>query len=128
VTFHDETIDFTRPLQGQSPYVINGTLSFQEPNLGMTLTLVYNTFGERVMAVGSKYGNRYINLYEEPRDLIDLSINQKIVWDMELKFMVKNVTGQDRHIYIDTIEENGKTLYEQVPLSPSYGFQLSKTI
>jgi outer membrane receptor protein involved in Fe transport len=129
VEFHDATTNLSRPLQGQSPYVINGNISFREPNLGTTISVLYNSFGERMTAVGSKYGTRFINLYEEPRDLIDLSINQEIIFGTELKLTAKNLTSRDKDIFIDKagVEESGKVLFERIHQSPTYGLQLSKT-
>jgi len=129
VEFHDAAVNFSRPLQGQSPYVINAMATFQEPTVGTTISLSYNKFGERLIAVGSKYGNRYISLYEEPRDLVDLTINQPFVWGLELKASVKNIAGKDRIIHIDK-EDAGifkKVLYEQVHYNPNYSIQLSKS-
>lgn len=121
--------DFTRQLQGQSPYVINAGISFTEPNFGTSINILYNRFGERINAVGSVYEDRLKNIYEEPVDIIDLSINQTLPLDMEIKLSIKNLNGKDRILLVD---ENStgvwkKGLYQKEHTGSTYGIQVSKT-
>jgi TonB-dependent receptor len=41
-----------RPLQGQSPWVVNLQLGYDNPDSGLSLTLLYNSFGPRITDVG----------------------------------------------------------------------------
>lgn len=105
----------TRPLQGQSPYMINASLFFMEPYLGISINLMYNKFGRRLETVGFLTGD----IYEEAKDIIDLSITQSISKDVESKFTVKNLTDKDRVLTQDS------RLYEKFSYGRTYSLQLS---
>ena len=47
-----ETLDDTRKMQGQSPYIINGYLNFASPESGWEASLNYNVQGRRLAIVG----------------------------------------------------------------------------
>jgi hypothetical protein len=105
----------TRPLQGQSPYAINVSLLFIEPHLGTSLNLLYNKFGRRLETVGFLSSD----IYEEPRDLVDLSITQPISSALDLKFTVRNLANKDRVLTRDN------QLYERTSIGRTYSLQLS---
>jgi len=65
-----------RPMQGQSPYVINLGLSYVHPTIGTGATLLYNQVGQRLYASG-EVGNP--SWYENWRPLLDLQISQKFM-------------------------------------------------
>jgi outer membrane receptor protein involved in Fe transport len=75
-----------RPLQGQSPYVLNSGLQFNNSKSGWGLNFSYNKIGRRIACVGApkiaKYG---LDIYENPRDVIDLQISKSMKkWDVKL--------------------------------------------
>jgi hypothetical protein len=124
-------IVYTRNLQGQSPYVINAGITFNEPTYGTSLNIMYNRFGERINAVGSVKEDRLKNIYEEPVDMVDFSLNQNLPLGIEVKFSIKNLNGKDRVLLAD--ENNGtgfwhKSLYEKDHTGSTYSFQISKTL
>jgi outer membrane receptor protein involved in Fe transport len=82
-----------RPLQGQSPYVINLGLSYIHPNYGTSVNLLYNRIGARIIEVATLYQEDVI---EEPRDLIDLVITQPILSNLELKFTAKDLLHKNQ--------------------------------
>jgi hypothetical protein len=82
----------TRPMQGQSPYMINLSFLFTEPALGTSLNLLYNTFGSRLDAVG--YNDA--DTYEQPRDVVDIALTQPIGSLLEMKFAVRDILAQDQ--------------------------------
>jgi hypothetical protein len=64
-----------RPLQGQSPYLVNSGLQY-DTKKGTGVSLLYNRVGQRLVLVGnSDFGD----IYERPRDLIDIQITQKVL-------------------------------------------------
>ncbi len=65
-----------RPMQGQSPYVINLGLSYVHPTVGTGVTMLYNQVGQRLYASG-EVGNP--SWYENWRPLLDLQISQKFL-------------------------------------------------
>jgi TonB-dependent receptor len=65
-----------RPMQGQSPYLINLGLSYAHPTKGTGVTLLYNQVGQRLYATG-EVGNPA--WYENWRPLLDLQLSQKFL-------------------------------------------------
>lgn len=57
-----------RPLQGQSPYIINLQLQYDRPVYGLSGTLLYNVIGPRITEVGT---NNRPDIYEQPLHEID---------------------------------------------------------
>jgi len=82
-----------RPLQGQSPYVINLGFYFIEPTLGTSFALMYNRIGERIVEVATAYEEDVI---EQPRDIVDITISQPIFTSFELKFGIKDVLAKEQ--------------------------------
>jgi outer membrane receptor protein involved in Fe transport len=78
----------TRELQGQSPYLFNLNLAYQNPEMGTSVSLYYNVFGERISAV--TLGGTP-DVYEQPRDMVDLIVTQKLFWGVSLKFAARNL-------------------------------------
>jgi TonB-dependent receptor len=77
-----------REMQGQSPYMLNLSLLFNEPSLGTSVNILYNAFGERLDAVGD---DRAFDVLEEARGVLDASISQPIMSGLELKFTAKDI-------------------------------------
>lgn len=78
-----------RPLQGQSPYVVNLQLGYINPESGRELSLVYNRFGRRISNVGT---NGAPDIYEEPFDQLDFVYKQELPWaGWTLKARAKNL-------------------------------------
>lgn len=78
-----------RPLQGQSPYVVNAQLGYINPESGRELSVVYNRFGRRISNVGT---NGAPDIYEEPFDQLDFVYKQSLPWaGWTLKARAKNL-------------------------------------
>ncbi|GJQ22056.1 MAG: outer membrane protein [Bacteroidia bacterium] len=82
-----------RPLQGQSPYVVNLGLLYLEPASAISVNLLYNTYGKRVVEVATAYEE---DVVEEPREVIDLSIGIPFRAGYELKLQWKDILEQPR--------------------------------
>ncbi|SHK99519.1 TonB-dependent receptor [Chitinophaga jiangningensis] len=63
------------PLQGQSPYLINGGLTYAPADNDFSLNLLYNRIGQRLRFRGTADG---LDTYERPRDIIDFQISKKV--------------------------------------------------
>lgn len=90
-----------RPLQGQSPYIVNTGLYYSSgEKLGLSTTLLYNIIGKRVIGVGkttSIDGNRNFDVpdaYEMPRNLLDLTISKKLGSRCDLKLGIKDILNE----------------------------------
>lgn len=82
------TQDSRRPLQGQSPYVINTGIYYNDTESGWQLAALYNVYGERIFTVGD---NEIRTIYEMPRHLVDLSVTKTFNKNMTLKVGVSDL-------------------------------------
>jgi hypothetical protein len=82
-----------RALQGQAPYIFNLGLYYDNLELGLNSSIVYNKVGERITKVGSKDLG---NILERPVDLIDFSISKNLLSSLIFKFTVRDILNQDR--------------------------------
>ena len=67
-----------RPLQGQSKYVGNASISYQHPEGRTEATLLFNVFGERISRVGV---NGLPDVYEQPFNQLDFTLAHQLPWD-----------------------------------------------
>jgi hypothetical protein len=106
-----------RPLQGQSPYIINTGLYYQKENL--SVSLLYNRIGERITAVGF---NGYSDIYENSRDLVDATIQYRTK-KLEFKLSVTDMLSQPTILYQKTNGDLIKTINEKT-ISISLNYKL----
>lgn len=64
-----------RPLQGQSPYLINAGFQYDDQK-GWAASLLYNHIGPRLSYVGNA---DFGDIYEKPRHLLDFQLSKKIL-------------------------------------------------
>lgn len=77
-----------RPLQGQSPYLLNIGLEYQKKNWGLDSSLVYNVAGRRISAVGDSGAP---DTYEEPFHQLDWTLRKKISKSATLGLKIRNI-------------------------------------
>jgi outer membrane receptor protein involved in Fe transport len=77
-----------RPLEGQSPFVLNLRLGYDNADVGTTVTLLYNVFGQRIAQVGALGAP---DILEEPFHRLDLVYKQKLGMGFSLTFKAKNL-------------------------------------
>jgi outer membrane receptor for ferrienterochelin and colicin len=91
------SVAFDRPLQGQSPYIVNLGLFYQNSDKGLMTSIVYNRIGKRIIAVGRPSPNKWESIpdiYEMPRNEVDMSLSKKIGDRLELKAGIKDLFGE----------------------------------
>jgi hypothetical protein len=81
-----------RVMQGQAPWTANVSLLYSEPAWGTSINILFNKVGRRLDAVGD---TRDEDVYEEPRDLVDVAINQQVKWGLEAKLALKNIGSKE---------------------------------
>lgn len=81
-----------RPLQGQSPYVVNMQLAYDRPLIGIQSTLLYNVIGPRITEVGT---NARPDVYEEPFHQLDWTLSQKIGKNVSFGAKIKNLLNPE---------------------------------
>lgn len=134
VTF-DGSNNIDRPMQGQSPYLINTGLFYNRAD--WTAAILYNRIGKRIVGVGNKYGTgadgsskNIPNSYEMPRNSLDLSVGKQF-GHWELKASVRDILAE-RYLFkqIEDVVAADKTKHiEETTRSykPGRNFNLSIT-
>ncbi|MCB9741425.1 MAG: TonB-dependent receptor [Alphaproteobacteria bacterium] len=91
-----EDADDVRALQGQSPWVLNLQLGYDNPDSGSTLTGLFNVFGPRISQVGSSAGGGIVpNTYELPAPTLDLVMSQGLPKGFNLKLKASNLLNAE---------------------------------
>jgi len=118
-----------RPLQGQSPYLINAGIFYAGPK-DFNINLSYNLVGQRISIAGSV---QEPSVWENGRNVIDFQVSKIIKKKFELKLNVKDILAQDL-IFFQDINKNKKfdngidsrwqeiTFGQTVSLSLKYNF------
>lgn len=92
-------IDKTRPMVGQSPYVINAGLQHSTLNNKLNLNLLYNRIGRRIIQAS---GINFPSTWEAPRNVIDFQVGYKIIRTRgELKLNAGDILNERNSIYFD---------------------------
>jgi TonB-dependent receptor len=81
-----------RQLQGQSPYLINTGLYYNDVNSGWQVNVLYNVVGKRIFLVGDK--EIQPTVYEMPRNVIDFNIIKSLGQHLQLKVGVQDLLNQ----------------------------------
>jgi outer membrane receptor for ferrienterochelin and colicin len=98
VLFNPGDLNRDRTLQGQSPYMVNAGIFYYNDNNGLMITALYNVIGKRIVAVGRPSPNSWEdipNIYELPRNVVDLAISKKVADHIELKAGIKDILDQE---------------------------------
>jgi hypothetical protein len=109
VRFSDENagkvVSADRPVQGQSPYLINGGIQYSSKATGWNGNILYNRIGNRLALVGN---SEIPDIYENPRDVVDLQISKKILdQKAELKLTLGDLLNKSMLFYENV--DNGRT-------------------
>lgn len=95
--------EFTsRPLQGQSPYLINAGILYSKPGSKFGFSMMANQSGRRIWAVGVK---DYGSIYENPRLVIDAQITYKLK-NLEFRVNAGDLLAQ-KYLFYQDINKNG---------------------
>jgi hypothetical protein len=78
----------SRPLAGQSPFVVNVAFDWNHEKTKTRARILYNVYGSRIAQVGQA---GIPDLYEQPRHLVDLSFAQGVGDHVDLKATIENV-------------------------------------
>ncbi len=98
VQFTDSDLNRDRSLQGQSPFMVNAGTFYYNDNTGLMVTLLYNIIGKRIVAVGRPSPNQWEdipNIFEMPRNVLDLAVSKKIWKNLEIKAGIKDILNEN---------------------------------
>lgn len=101
VKFEEGSKEENRPMQGQSPYLVNTGIFYKNDKMQLDIALLYNRIGKRIIGVGRSEGTtsgnetlRVPDSYEMPRDVIDLSASKKFGKHWEVKLSIRDLLAQ----------------------------------
>lgn len=80
--------DSVRIMQGQSPYIVNLGLNYQNKETNLSVGLNYNRIGKRIAYVGTPTNP---HTWELPRNSLDLTIEKSLGKRISLKAGVKDI-------------------------------------
>ena len=87
----DPNADDTRTLQGQSPYLFNFDISYDNIDIGLISTLNFNKFGDRLSTVTEGAAP---DVFERSYNTLDWLIAKSFGKNFEIKFSVKNIMDE----------------------------------
>lgn len=139
VNFPEGSNEQDRPMQGQSPYLVNAGLFYSgdaastasSKAKGWTASLLYNTIGKRIIGVGRSVGSgetdvRVPDSYEMPRHQVDVNVG-KSFGHFDIRLSVRDVLAQKAQF--KQFEQTAKGEIQQVTRSykPGRTFSLTAT-
>lgn len=123
----DTTGIIDRPLQGQSPYLINFGLQYDAEKAGVTGTLLFNQIGRRIFFVGNE---AISDIWEAPRALVDAQLSKKIIKNKgEIRLNISDILNQQARFYHDLDNNNkfGSGSKDVLALTRNYGTNFTIT-
>ncbi len=104
----DASFKIDRPLQGQSPYLINLGLMYDYEPKGVSATLLFNQIGERIYLVGDlTSGAGSPNIWEAPRPLFDFQLSKRILDKRaEIRFSISDLLNKRQYFYQNSDANN----------------------
>lgn len=122
-----DTASINRPLQGQSPYLINLGLMYDLKKSGLTATVLFNQIGRRILFVGNE---AIPNIWENPRPLLDIQVAKKIMKSKgEIRIGISDLLNKRAYFYHD-LDGNGKytaNSADKLAINRNYGTNYSIT-
>lgn len=91
-----------RPLQGQSPYVINTQFGYDDPLSHTNFSVIYNVQGPRIVEAGAL---GIPDVYENPVHQLDLVASKKLPLGFKLSFKAQNIVD-----HVVTFSQGGHTV------------------
>jgi TonB-dependent receptor len=103
-----------RVLQGQSPYIVNVGLYYNDIKHGIMGSAMFNKAGKRIAVVGDI---NIPHIYEMPFNSLDFTFEKKLFEKLSIKFGIKNALDSDvvfQQFQKYTTPTNESTIREQV--------------
>jgi TonB-dependent receptor len=121
----------SRPLQGQSPYLINIGLLYDVEKYGVNATLLYNQIGRRIAFVGQVGTTQNVPaIWEAPRPVLDFQIGKKLFKRKgEIRLNVSDILNQTLNFYqnVDQDESFNKSV-DVIRFSRRFGTTINLSI
>jgi hypothetical protein len=86
-----EEVRYETPMFGQSPYILNGTLSYGLDSIKTTVSVSYNVQGPKLAVTNAELDPTGIRAFEMPRHLIDITLNKRFGEHWGVQFRVRDL-------------------------------------
>jgi TonB-dependent receptor len=107
-------VETKSPMQGQSPYLLNGGVTWLSPKEDWSVNLLYNRVGPRLQ-FRAKKGASALNIFERPRNMLDAQISRKFLGGkLEVKLTVSDILAPAFQWYYKYDASAGHTGYDAV--------------
>lgn len=93
-----------RPLQGQSPYIVNAGLYYNDTTRGLQFSALYNVIGPRIFIIGF---DAYPDIYEMPRGLLEVTATVRLSPSFDLRLGVGDVLNRP-HVLLQDANQDGQ--------------------
>jgi TonB-dependent receptor len=98
------------PLQGQSPYLVNGGLNYNSADNGFSVNLLYNRIGPRLKF--RAISGASLSIFEKPRDVLDFQVSKKFLKNrLEAKLTLSDLLAQPYTWYYKYAVDPANTNY-----------------
>ena len=94
----------SRPLQGQSPYIVNCGLQYFDNEKQQGVSVSVNKIGRRIYLVGN---SAEPSIWENPRTVIDMQVSKVFFKHLEVKINMRDALANN-YIFYQDINNNGK--------------------
>jgi hypothetical protein len=117
---YNKSTNSVRPLQGQSPWIINAYVDYENDDIGTSVRVMYNAFGPYITQV---MGFGLPDIYQRPMHMVDLIASQRLLafkrnqWgdlrnELLLTFEVENMLNAvEMRAMIDPITDTSTRTY-----------------
>lgn len=113
----------TRPLFGQSPYIVNVDLGYENSRTHTSANVQYSVFGRRLsdVTVGATP-----DIFEQPRHDITLTASQRLWRNVDAKLTIRNILGSEVR---KSAEFKGREYtYQRYGTGRTFGVAISYTL
>jgi hypothetical protein len=90
----------TRPMVGQSPYVVNAGATYTSEGGATSFTALYNVFGKRIVSAAEQ---PLPDAYEQPRHQLDLAMRFPLYAGVNAKIDLKNILDSEYEVTQGTV-------------------------
>lgn len=113
----------SRPMQGQSPYLLNAVLQYDLQKYGLSTTMLFNQIGRRIAYVG---GDDQPAIWENPRPVLDFQIAKRVLkTKAEVKLNVADIFNTQAVFYNDLNKNKKYDKADAFAIKRKYGSNVS---
>jgi TonB-dependent receptor len=114
-----------RPLQGQSPYIINAGIYYQSVDKKWAFSAAYNRVGQRIYIVGNE---QEPSVWENGRNLLDFQVVRNFDDKFEMRLNVKDALANELVFFQDLNKnqkfDNGDNAWQNITFGQTVSISL----